>query len=108
MSPRIGLDLPTLLKAATEIADASGIEGVTLAELAKKLTIKTPSLYNHINGLPDLRNKLAIHGLNLLYQSMLNASEGSTDDEAVRALGKAYLSFSRKPPGLYKQPCARQ
>lgn len=63
MSPRAGLDRRTLVIAAAEIADHEGIEAVTLAALANKLGVRSPSLYNHINGLQELRTQLAIYGL---------------------------------------------
>ncbi len=102
MSPRIGLDTETLLQAATELVDTHGYEQLSLAELAKKLTIKTPSLYNHINGLPDLRAKLALRGLQLLYEYMEQSIQGLAEREAVQALAQAYLLFARNHPGLYE------
>lgn len=102
MSPRVGLDLMTIIHTATEIADTEGLEAVTLATLAKKLNIKTPSLYNHINGLSGLREKISIHGLEKLYQHMAEAAIGKSGDDAVREIGKAYIVFARKHPGLYE------
>lgn len=55
MSPRAGLDTQTLVLAAAELADEYGMEGVTLALLAAKLGVRSPSLYNHVNGLKELR-----------------------------------------------------
>ncbi|WP_226667953.1 TetR/AcrR family transcriptional regulator [Metabacillus litoralis] len=102
MSPRIGLDLQTILKAATNIADEQGIEAVTLATLAKQLTVKSPSLYNHIDGLTGLKKKLALHGLEELYSHISKSAMGLSRDEAVHAVSKAYLSFARNHPGLYE------
>jgi AcrR family transcriptional regulator len=102
MSPRIGLDLPTILQAAAEIADTHGIEAVTLASLAKKLKIRPPSLYNHVDGLHGLRKKLAVHGLEQLNSILTRAVIGRSGDDAVRALGEAYVSFARSHPGLYE------
>lgn len=101
MSPRIGLDLPAVLRAATELADTHGIEQLTLAGLAKKLNIRTPSLYNHVDGLPGLRSKLAVHGLELLYDQLVRAAVGRSGDEAVHAFAESYLAFARAHPGLY-------
>mgnify|MGYP001156499283 CR=1 FL=1 len=100
--PRIGLDLPTLLQTATDIADESGLEAVTLASVAQKLQIRSPSLYNHVNGLPDLRRHLAFRGLALLKERFERALEGKDGDDAVRAFSQAYLSFAREHPGLYE------
>ncbi|MBU7317478.1 TetR/AcrR family transcriptional regulator [Paenibacillus oleatilyticus] len=101
MSPRIGLDLPTILQAAVEIADTRGLEEVTLASLAQKLDVRSPSLYNHVNGLSGLRSKLAVYGLEQLLHVMTQAVVGRSGDDAVRELGKAYVTFARAHPGLY-------
>lgn len=50
MSPRIGLTLPKIVETAAEIADTNGIQEVTLASLAQRLGIRSPSLYNHVKG----------------------------------------------------------
>lgn len=102
MSPRIGLDLPALLNAAAELADAEGFEAVTLATLAQKLKIRPPSLYNHVAGLPELRRLLAHRGLEALAVRLEEEVAGLSGDEAVRAFSRAYLGFARAHPGLYQ------
>lgn len=102
MSPRIGLDINTILNAAIEIADTKGVNEITLASLAQKLEVRTPSLYNHIDGLPGLRKRLAIYGIEQLYISITHAVIGLAGDAAVRAMSEAYLSFARLHPGLYE------
>jgi AcrR family transcriptional regulator len=102
LSPRIGLDLLTILQNATEIADKEGLDAVTLATIAKKLGVRPPSLYNHIEGLQGLRKQLAIYGLEQLYSTLADAAIGRSGDEAVHALGIAYVSFARTHPGLYE------
>ncbi|WP_318502831.1 hypothetical protein [Bacillus sp. T3] len=62
MSPRVGIDSGILLNSFAELADEFGLENVTLAMVAKKLGIRSPSLYNHVKSLNDLRNRLAISG----------------------------------------------
>lgn len=102
MSPRAGLDTHTLVLAAAEIADEQGIEEVTLAALAARLGVRSPSLYNHINGLQGLRSLLAVHGLELLNAAIAAASEGLKGEAAIHAMGQAYVDFARKHPGLYE------
>ncbi|WP_126427781.1 TetR/AcrR family transcriptional regulator [Brevibacillus marinus] len=106
MSPRMHLDLPTILEAAAELADRHGLQAVTLATLAKKLQIRPPSLYNHIAGLSDLRKQLAIYGMGRLHQLMTVEAVGRSGDEAVRALARAYMAFARAHPGLYEAALA--
>lgn len=101
MSKRAALDLLTILQTATEIADQHGLEEVTLASLAKKLGIRSPSLYNHVDGLPGLRRELTLYGLNQLSGVITQAAVGRSGDEAIRAMAKAYVTFARLHPGLY-------
>lgn len=102
MSPRKGLDLLTIVEAAAAIADESGIEEVTLASLAQRLGIRSPSLYNHLNGLNGLRIQLAIYGLKKLTVSIDKALQGKEGDEAMYAIASAYMAFARAHPGLYE------
>jgi AcrR family transcriptional regulator len=96
------LDLTTVVEAAAAIADEHGIQEVTLASLAQKLGVRSPSLYNHVNGLNGLRNHLAIHGLEKLTTAINEALEGKSGEEAIHAIAEAYISFARKHPGLYE------
>ncbi len=102
MSPRIGLNLQMIVQAATAIADEQGIQAVTLSVLAKQLKVRSPSLYNHIDGLPGLRREMAITGLHQLKETMMMAAVGRSGDPAVREVFRAYLNFVRKHPGLYE------
>lgn len=102
MSPKARLDLNTILAAATEIVDTDSVHSLTLATLAKKLKIRPPSLYNHVEGLQGLQGALAIYGLEELYKGMSQAAIGRSKDEAVHAISKAYISFARAHPGLYE------
>ncbi|WNS45099.1 WHG domain-containing protein [Paenibacillus sp. MMS20-IR301] len=99
---RAGLDTHSLVLAAAELADTQGVEQVTLAALAAKLGVRPPSLYNHINGLAGLRTLLAVHGLELLHESMSEAAEGLSGAAAVHAMSLAYIEFARQRPGLYE------
>ncbi len=100
--PKFGLDISTIVEAAGEIADLHGMQEVTLANLAKKLGIRPPSLYNHFDGLPGLRKRLAIHGLDRLHEVMAEAAIGVSGTEAVLAVSQAYVNFARKHPGIYE------
>ncbi|MDO7906735.1 WHG domain-containing protein [Paenibacillus sp. JX-17] len=101
MSRRPGLDRTTLIQTAADIADTEGMEAVTLSSLAQRLGVRSPSLYNHIEGLPALRQALALHGTRMLVSELTDAVVGRAGDDAVRALCDAYISFAVRHPGLY-------
>lgn len=68
MSPRVGMSLDMILRAAAGIADEKGLNEVTLAAVAKSLNVKPPSLYNFVNGLQGIKAELAVSGFTMLYE----------------------------------------
>jgi AcrR family transcriptional regulator len=100
--PKVALDLNTILQAAGELADQYGMQEVTLVNLAKKLQIRPPSLYNHFDGLPGLRRELGLYGINRLYETLADAAIGVSGTEAILAVGLAYVNFARRHPGIYE------
>ena len=60
-----------------------------------------------MKGLQDVRKHLGIYGIKQLYNKLEEAAEGKRMDEAIHALGEAYVAFVRKHPGLYEQPFTR-
>jgi AcrR family transcriptional regulator len=101
VSPRAGLSREAVVEAAASLADEEGLEGVTLAKLASRLGVRTPSLYNHVAGLEGLRRELALLGTRELGRRLGRAAVGKTTDEATFAMGKAYRDFVKERPGLY-------
>src|SRR6266705_5230572 len=74
MSHRVGLDQATVVEAAAKLVDEEGIEQLTLGRLAERLGVRTPSLYNHVAGLPGLKRKLALSCLRDLLDRLLRAT----------------------------------
>lgn len=101
MSPRAGITNKDIITTAIEIANAEGLKEVTMANVAKRLGVKSPSLYNHINGLPDIMNLLTLRALEDLYQLLKQAIMDGKKGEAIHPLSVAYLTYAREQPGLY-------
>lgn len=100
--PRIGLNAKMIVMAAAEITDEKGFDAVTLKALSKKFGISTPSLYSHIDGLPDLKEKVSAYAMEMLRDSLVRASMGHSGIEAIKALGLAYIRFAQEHTGLYE------
>lgn len=101
MPPRAGLDREVVVRAAAELYDASGGRDVTLKDVATRLGVKTPSLYNHIAGQGDLIRALAVHGVRKLEGVISRAAIGKSGDAAVMATAHAFRRFAHEHPGLY-------
>ncbi|MEO7912038.1 MAG: TetR-like C-terminal domain-containing protein [Roseiflexaceae bacterium] len=101
MPPKAGLDHATVVQAAAALADTAGIGQLRLADLAARLGVRTPSLYNHIAGLPGLRRDLALLGTRELGARLSRAAIGKSGDTAIQAIAQAYRAFVIEHPGLY-------
>jgi AcrR family transcriptional regulator len=99
--PRVGLDREAVLEAAVALADKEGLEGLTIGRLAEVLGVRAPSLYNHVQGLEELRRELALRGLRELTARITRAAVGLSRGEAIQAIAAAYRQFARERAGLY-------
>ncbi|MEC1548787.1 TetR-like C-terminal domain-containing protein [Bacillus rugosus] len=102
MSPRIGLNQNMIVDAAAGIADQEGLNSVTLAALSKKMNVRPPSLYNHVNGLQAIKTELAVSGLTRLYDQMADSVTEQKGDIAMLSLAHAYVDFAVQNPGYYE------
>ncbi|WP_019244036.1 MULTISPECIES: TetR/AcrR family transcriptional regulator [Bacillus] len=103
MAPQAGLNQEIITNKALEIADKEGMDAVTMATLARELHVKTPSLYNHVKGLTEVKEVMAIKGFNLLFQHLKEATlDVSKGFDAIQAMGKAYIRFANQYPGMYE------
>lgn len=102
MGRKAGVDLEVILQTAVWIADRDGLEAASLGAVARELGIKTPSLYNHVDGLDGLRRQMALRAADSLTEAFRNAVEGLTGTEALMALAGAHRSFAMERPGLYQ------
>ena len=101
MSHRVGLDQASVVEAAVKLVDEEGIEQLTLGRLAERLGVRTPSLYNHVAGLPGLKHELMLYCLHDLLDRILHAVAGKSRSEAIVALADAYRAYAREAPGRY-------
>lgn len=99
--PRVGLDTDAVVAAAAALADAEGLEAVTLARLAAHLGVRPPSLYVHVGGLGDLRARLAARGALELADALQAAAVGRAQAEALAAVAGVYRTYARDHPGTY-------
>lgn len=99
--PRAGLSPQVVVDAAAELADRLGADAVTLAQVADHLGVRTPSLYNHVDGLAGLQRLLTLKALGELEAVVHDAVGDTRGPEAVAALAHAYRAWAKSRPGLY-------
>jgi AcrR family transcriptional regulator len=101
MAKRVGINRDAVVRAAAKIADHDGWDALTLARVAKKLRVRSPSLYNHVGGLEGLRRELKLRALRDLNAALSRATIGKSRDDAVRGLAASYRAFVKHHPGTY-------
>ncbi len=102
MAHRAGLDRAAVVEAAIRLVDEEGVEQLSLGRLAERVSIKTPSLYNHVAGLPGLRHELALSCARELRDDLTRATIGRSRAEAILALADAYRAYAREYPNRYR------
>ena len=95
------LDTALVVRAAADLIEAEGLEALSLGRLAKQLDVQTPSLYNHVAGLPGLYRELALLSTRELGEQMGAAAIGKSGSAAVLAVAEAYRGYVKDHYGLY-------
>ena len=90
-----------VVQAAADLANAEGVDALSLGRLAERLGVRTPSLYNHIDGLPGLYRELSLLNTRRLGERLGNAAIGKAGPDAVMAVAQAYREHIKEFPGLY-------
>lgn len=101
MSPRANLTKDIVVQAAADLINAEGLEALSLGRLAKELGIRTPSLYNHVDGLPGLMRELSILNARNLADRLNDAAIGKSGPELVKAVMQTIRTYIKEYPGLY-------
>lgn len=98
---RAGIDKNLVIIGAAKLANEEGLENITLKRLADNLGIQTPSLYNHISGLEDLRKQLMIYGWKQMEEKIIQAVIGISGYDALKAMGYAFYDYATGNPGVF-------
>lgn len=98
---RVRLDKNAVLQAAAELVNAGGVSALTLSALAEKLGIQTPSLYNHVDGLPGLQRELAVMNARLVADRLGEAAIGKSGSDLFMEVAQAFRDYVKEYPGLY-------
>jgi AcrR family transcriptional regulator len=99
--PRAGLDTDAVVSAAARLADEDGLAALSLARLASRLGVRSPSLYAHVDGLDDLRRRIGSHGARELGARLQTAAAGRARGDALTAVAEAYRAYALEHPGVY-------
>jgi AcrR family transcriptional regulator len=90
-----------IVNAALTFLDREGWDALTINALAAQLRTKGPSLYNHVDGLEDLRRTVRMRVIDDIIMMLNQVREGRSCDDAVLVMASAYRSYAHHHPGRY-------
>lgn len=105
-----------ILSAAWELSEHDGIAALSLRELAAKVGMRAPSLYNYFPSKNDLYDAMYAQGMQQFAENMQNARRGRNAKDTLRNLARTFVStavadssryellFQRPIPGFVPSP----
>lgn len=87
---------------AAALADESGLEAVTLSAVARRLGVRTPSLYSHVRDHAALLDGVSTVALTDLTARVAEAVAGRAGRPALEGLANAHRAFAREAPGRWQ------
>ncbi|MFG7940795.1 TetR/AcrR family transcriptional regulator [Streptomyces cacaoi] len=97
-----------LVRAAVDLARDGGPEAVVLRAAARRVGVSATAAYRHFSGQSDLLAAVKDHAQQCLVAAMEESREGIRGEgveaarEGVKALGRGYVRFALREPGLFR------
>ncbi|SDL17176.1 transcriptional regulator, TetR family [Nocardioides sp. YR527] len=98
---RPGLNRTDVIAAAADLADELGFDAVTVSVLARRLGVRSPTLYSHISSGTDLRTAVTAYVLDELADATTQATAAGEGRDLLVAYANAIRDFARRSPGRY-------
>jgi AcrR family transcriptional regulator len=99
--PRPRLSTASVVDAAVELVDERGPGALTLAAIARRTGVATPSLYKHVRSLEALQQKVSARVTAELANALSTAVAGRSGEDALRSLAQVYRDYALSHPGRY-------
>lgn len=93
----------TILDTSRAIMREEGVAALSMQELARRMDMRAPSLYNYFSGKMEIYDALFRLGFNLWRETVEKAAQESTSlQDEIRNIIEGYMSFALENPELYQ------
>ncbi|MEV8517797.1 WHG domain-containing protein [Dactylosporangium sp. NPDC051484] len=99
--PRKPLSRDRVISCAAVLVDRDGLDALSLTAVAHEMSVGQSALYNHVDGVDDVRRELALLARRMLADALRDAALGRSCDDAVMAMAQAWRAFVAENRGLY-------
>lgn len=106
-SPRVQRNreatIQTILETARAIMRKEGVAALSMQEVARRMDMRAPSLYNYFSGKLDIYDALFRLGISLWREIVEKAAqEAGSFQEEMRNIIEGYMTFALENPDLYQ------
>ena len=90
-----------IIETSAVLANKWGLDNLSLKSIADELNIKSPSLYNHIDSLEDIKERLMVYGWKQIETEMIDSAIGTTGYEALKNMCYAFYAYATNNKGVF-------
>ena len=90
-----------IIQTSAGIANKVGLSNLSLKIIAEELNIKSPSLYNHISSLEEIKQRLMVYGWKQMEEKMLDSAVGVSGYEALKNMCYAFYDYATNNKGVF-------
>ena len=90
-----------IIETAANLSNKAGLENLSLKMIAEELKIKSPSLYNHVSSLDDIKKQLMLYGWKQIEKLTIEAAVGVTGYEALKNMCYAFYDYAINNKGIF-------
>ena len=98
----IGLTREKVIEEAGMLANEQGLNAVTITNLANRLGIKKPSLYNHIKDQEDVFSGIMISGWRYVSNEICPQITSDNPKQAINELSHSIYDYALANPGIFE------
>ena len=90
-----------IVETSARISNKVGLDNLSLKRVADELNIKSPSLYNHISGLEEIKIQLMFYGWKQMEEKMIDSAVGVAGYEALKNMCYAFYDYATTNKGVF-------
>jgi len=90
-----------IVETAAHISNKVGLDNLSLKMIAEELNVKSPSLYNHISSLDEIKFRLMIYGWKQIEEEMIDSAVGVSGYDALKNMCNVFYDYAINNPGVF-------
>ena len=96
-----GISYEAIIKTSALLANKIGLDNLSLKMIADELNIKSPSLYNYISSLDEIKRGLMIYGWKEMENKMVDSVIGVSGYDALRNMSNIFYEYATNNKGVF-------